>query len=374
MSPKKTVLFAIESLTVGGAERVLVNLANQFDHNRWQVHVVCLSEAGALASDLCEEVTLHTLHKKPGLDTRLFCQIHQLIRQISPDVINAHLWTANTWLRAANFKNIPIFITEHSSDHWKPRHYRWIDKILRYKTTRLIAVSQNVADYYRQKVGVSPKIIEVILNGIDISAYEKGDSHKLRQELQLPSTTPLIGMVGRMVSAKNYPRLVEAIRQVKAIIPDVKCVIAGDGPERPLIEKCIQEHQLNDTIFLLGTRTDVKDILAGLDLFTISSDREGHPLTALEAQVAGIPVVLTDVGGCKDAIVLNSDSNDIHGGQIVPPSAEALANAYIHLLKNEPLRKKMSEVSLQQASSQFSLERMIKDYDTLFLRAIKNEK
>jgi len=374
MNSKKTVLFAIESLTVGGAERVLVNLANQFNHTRWQVHVVCLAEAGALANDLRKEITLHTLHKKPGFDTRLFYQLHQLIRQISPDVINAHLWTANTWLRASNLSSIPIFVTEHSSDHWKPRHYRWIDKILSYKTTRLIAVSQNVSDYYQQKVGVSPTIIEVILNGIDIGAYEKGDRNKLRQELQLPTTTPLIGMVGRMVSAKNYPRLVEAINQVKAVIPEIKCVIAGDGPERPLIEKCIQEHQLSDTIFLLGTRTDVKDILAGLDLFTLSSDREGHPLTALEAQVAGIPVVLTDVGGCKDAIVLNPEKNSAHGGWIVPPSAATLANAYIQLLKDAPLRKKMSEVALRYASSQFSLERMIKDYEILFLRAIKNEK
>ncbi len=370
MTSKKTILFAVESLTVGGAERVIVNLANQFNSETWNIHVACLATAGELAADLSPNVTLHCLNKKPGFDLGLVNKLRRLLKEVKPDIINTHLWTANTWLRAVNLNKIPIFVTEHSRDNWKPAHYKKIDKLLSFCTTRLIAVSQDVAAYYHAEIGISQSLIQVILNGVDVLKYEKGDRQKIREELKIPDDHFLLGMVGRMVTAKNYPRLIEAIALIKKTLPNIKCVIAGEGPERAKIEQAIQDKNLSDSVFILGTRSDVKDILAGLDVFTLSSDREGHPLTALEAQVAGIPIVLTDVGGCKDAIVLGKKNDSLNGGIIVTPSATHLADAIIELLQNERKRKKMSQIALRYAKEQFSLERMIQDYETLFLSAL----
>jgi len=127
----KTVAFSIEALTVGGAEQMLVAMANQFAADGWQVHMLCLTKAGELAEQLDASVTLHILDKKPGVDTTLPKKIRKLIELIEPDAINSHLWTANLWMRVALYRTqYKVFATEHSRDFWKSWYHRLLDRVL----------------------------------------------------------------------------------------------------------------------------------------------------------------------------------------------------------------------------------------------------
>ncbi len=355
-------VFVIEELTVGGAEQMLVAMANAFLARGHEVHLICLRAAGELAPRLSSDVTVHVLDKKPGIDFAMARRLRRLIRRLDPDAINAHLWVANLWTRiAALGLGMHIVVTEHSRDNWKSSHYRRIDRWLARGTQMLVAVSEDTADFYRNEVGIPHAQVQVINNGIDTQRYLSGNGAALREQW-VSGKTVLVGTVGRMVAAKNHLRLIEVAAQLKARAVDVHFVIAGDGPERESIEHAICTHDVEETVTLLGARSDVPDILDALDLFVLSSDREGHPLTALEAQAAGTPVVLTEAGGSADAI---ARSDQQCGGLLVPKTADALATAIETLAHDSTRREAMAAFGQSYAQAHFGLDTMIDRYEAV---------
>jgi len=361
---KETVIFCIEALTVGGAEQMLVAMANQFAADGWQVHMVCLTKPGELAADLTDAVTLHVLDKKPGIDIGLPKRLRSLVKQINPHSVNSHLWTANLWTRLSLIgSGNRVFVTEHSRDFWKRWYHRIIDRVLAGSTQKLVAVSNDTADFYREDIGINTKLVTVINNGVDTQRYAAGDGEHLRQEW-VSDDQLLLGTVGRLVEAKNHTRLIEMAALLKHLGLSFKLVIAGDGPGRAELAALIDSEQLSDQVLMLGQRMDIPQILHALDIFILSSDREGHPLTALEAQAAGTPVVLTNAGGSADAI---AGTQEQRYGLLVDKSAEALADAVFSMHREGAGLKQRGQQAQQYALSHFDKRQMIDAYQRLFL-------
>lgn len=357
------IVFCIEALTVGGAEQMLVAMANQFSDRGWQVHMVCLTTAGELANQLAIGVTLHVLDKRPGIDWGLPRRLRRLLCRLAPQAVNSHLWTANLWTRIALLgTSIPTIVTEHSRDVWKSKLYRWIDRQLAHFTFRLVAVSADTASFYRDEIGLSESVITVINNGVNTQRYAAGSGAILRDEWA-PDGEPIVGTVGRLVSAKNHLRLLDMAVRLKSRLPAVRIVIVGEGPERASVEAGIAERQLQNTVVLAGARSDIPDALAAFDVFVLSSDREGHPLTALEAHAAGTPVVLTNAGGSADAIAVGGDKR---GGLLVEKDDLALADAVFSLLNDPQTRSDMAAFARQYALAHFDTEHMVDHYERLF--------
>lgn len=369
--------FVIEELTVGGAERMVVAMANQLAAMGWQVHIVCLREAGVLARDLDAGIPVHVLHKSPGLDLTLPYRLNRCLKQIKPIVVNSHLWVGNTWTRLALLPSrTPVVVTEHSRDDWKPRYYRWIDRILALKTAAMITVSGDTAAFYRDVVGVNSALVTVVNNGVDTRRYAAGDGSELRHEWlnagargkDLPADRRiLIGTVGRLVLAKNHPRLIDAFDLLKQDSTlsdyDIQLVMVGDGEDRNDIESYVRQKKLHDSVLFTGARMDIPDVLAAFDLFVLSSDREGHPLTALEAQAAGTPVVLTDAGGSSEAIARDGAQC---GGILVERSTEALAAALREMILHPRLRAERAAFARDYALDNFDQKHMVERYIAIF--------
>lgn len=362
----RSVAFCIEALTVGGAEQMLVAMANEFVTRGWQVHMVCLTARGELADRLSTDVTLHVLGKRPGADWRLPGKLRKLIKRLQPDVVNSHLWVANLWVRLSLVgSGIPVIATEHSRDTWKPRHYRWLDQRLVTVTHTLVAVSADTADFYRRDIGVPDAKLMVINNGVDTQRYAAGDGKRVRSEWASEAEF-LVGTVGRLVPAKNHLRLLDMVGQLQEQVTGLRLVIVGDGPEHQAIEQAIDELGLDELVTLAGARSDIPDVLAALDVFVLSSDREGHPLTALEAQAAGTPVVLTRAGGSADAIAC---ADDQAGGYLVEKDAQALAEAVTRLANDSELRSGMADFAQSHALAHFDKAQMVDSYEQLFVNA-----
>ncbi len=371
------IAFTIEALTVGGAERMLLAMANEFVRLGWQVHVVCLTKPGEIVAELHEDVTLHLLSKRPGFDISLPLRLYRCIRTINPICVNSHLWTANTWTRSALFfSRFKVVVTEHSRDTWKPWYFRTIDKILSRRTAALVTVSGDTADFYRQDIGLDDALIRVINNGVDTQQYASGSGAQLRAEwlsaksgLNEKERTPIIlGTVGRIVPAKNHTRLIDALH---LLVQDpelqhlfILLVVVGEGSEQGAIADYVKELGLDGNVIFTGTRHDIPDVLAAFDLFVLSSDREGHPLTALEAQAAGTPVVLTDAGGSSEAIARMGDQL---GGLLVERSSEALAQAMREMIVDPELRQQRSAFARTFALANFDKRQMVERYVSLFV-------
>jgi len=370
----KPIVFVIEALTVGGAEQMLIAMANRFASRGYPVHVVCLSQWGELVDRLDDRIERHLLDKKPGIDPSLLGKLRSLIQGIQPAAINSHLFTANLWTRLSLlFTGYRVVVTEHSRDAWKGRLYRTIDRLLIYRCHRLVAVSEDTADFYRDDIGVPSKRVSVINNGIETAVYAAGDGRALRDQwlteygANASTEAPLfVGIVGRLVEAKNHQRLLDAAVYWKTSAPQIVTLIVGDGPLADTIDQGIAERGVHDTVYRLGARSDIPDILAALDIFVLSSDREGHPLTALEAQAAGTPVVLTRAGGCADAIATEGDTA---GGLLVDKDAEAFSNAVAELANNESMRISMGKFAKSHAKTHFDLDRMVDHYQSVLLDA-----
>lgn len=360
---KTRLVLCIEALTVGGAEQMLVAMANSFVARGVEVHLICLAHAGELASRLDPEVTIHVLDKKPGVDLALIPRLRACIHEISPAAINSHLWVANLWTRLALFgSRFDVVVTEHSRDTWKPAHYRFLDRLLARRTRCLIAVSQDTAAFYRDQIGVVGCPIKVINNGVDTRRYAAGEGSALRSQW-VGNARYLIGTVGRLVSAKNHRRLLDMFRLVLDAGLDARLVIVGDGEQRSQLQVHVTELDLEAHVTLAGARGDVPDVLAALDLFVLSSDREGHPLTALESQAAGTPVVLTDAGGSADAIAVDGEH---HGGLLVAKDARVLAGAVVSLLGDDELRLAMGKFAQTHALLHFDRQQMVDSYEAVF--------
>lgn len=371
------IAFAIEELSVGGAEHMLMVMANEFVERGWQVHMICLTLAGELASRLDESVQLHVLNKRRGIDPTLPWRLGRCIDEIKPDVINSHLWVANAWVRLSVLtRNTPVVVSEHSRDTWKPLYYRWIDKWLASRAHRLVAVSGDTANFYEHIVGIDRSLITVINNGVDTVRYANGCGDDLRNDWLARFTNAegsdripfLIGTVGRLVSAKNHQRLIDAVDLLLkdpdvARDYDVYLKIVGEGPERSRLQHYVEDLRLCDRVSLAGTRHDIPDVLAAFDIFVLSSDREGHPLTALEAQAAGTPVVLTDAGGSNEAI---ARQDNLVGGILVSPDVVELKNAMRQMILDQKFREKCSNFASKFALENFDKKQMIDRYETIF--------
>lgn len=369
------LVFVIEALTVGGAEQMLIAMANQLCNDGWPVHLVCLTKPGELAANLDDRISLHVLGKKAGLDISLPWRLRKLVKSIAPAAVNSHLWTANTWTRASLIGvNTRIVATEHSRDTWKSRLYRLIDKVLANRTHSLVAVSSDTADFYINDIGVPAKLVSVINNGINTARFRDADGSAVRQQL-LPEGGLLVGTVGRMISAKNHQRLAEAVSRIRHQVPSLRLVYVGDGPERGALEQALEQLGIADITTLTGTRSDVPELLNAFDIFVLSSDREGHPLTALEAQAAGTPVVLTDAGGSSDAIVRaelstvdgRAPCDAESGGLLVDKSVDALSEGLLRLALDENARADMGMLGRNLCESQFDQHVMVRKYLELFV-------
>jgi len=370
--------FVIEELSVGGAEQMLVAMANAFADRGAEVHVVCLSRAGELADRLHEPVQVHVLDKRPGVDVRLVWRLRRLLVSLAPDAVNAHLWVANLWTRVASVgTGLRIIVTEHSRDTWKSGLYRRIDRLLVPMTAALVAVSEDTAAFYRDQVGVPASRVRVINNGIDVARYAEGDGRTLRTEWAGEDEV-LVGTVGRLIPAKNQQRFIAAIALLVSRGVAVRAVIVGEGPERSALQAAIASAKVQGRVTLVGARSDVPDVLAAFDVFVLSSDREGHPLTALEAQAAGTPVVLTAAGGSADAIArgaaparhamevtMGGPNEERVGGLLVACDTDALAAA-IEVLITDPVRRAaMGRFAQRHARAHFDLATMVDRYEAL---------
>jgi glycosyltransferase involved in cell wall biosynthesis len=185
----------------------------------------------------------------------------------------------------------------------------------------------------------------------------------VRRELGIPVDAVVVGAVARLVSQKRFDRL---LRALAAIPQPVHCVIAGEGPRRDRLEALARELGMADRFHLLGFRDDVGDVLDALDLFVVSSDREGLANAMLEAMAFGLPVVSTDVSGAREA--LEPDAGEPRPGIVVPVEEDALRDALAGLVRDGDARRAMGAAARARAERRFGWERFLDDWERLLAR------
>lgn len=363
------VLFIIWSLERGGSERFLVALVKHLDRSKIHPVVCCLNWKGSWAGELEErDIEVIALNKKAKFDLKAFHKLVRIIKQGEFNIVNTHLWAADVFGRlAAIFAGVPIIIsTAQNVDIWKKWWHRSIDRVLSYKTAKVIAVSEAVREYYHKKIGIPLSKIEYIPNAIEIERYENvGDVGYLRKELGLRENDFVIICVGRLVAQKGQRYLLEVVSSIKNKYPGLIILFAGSGEDEPELRNLASRLGVSGMVRFLGQRSDIPQLLHLSRVLVLSSLFEGLPLCVLEAMAESKPVIATDVGGTRELVVDNQT------GFIVPSKdARSIANAIEKIIQQPQKAKAMGEQARNRVRERFSIEASATKTSELFLSLI----
>lgn len=306
----------------------------------------------------------------PLKDLSTFWSLFKIIRAERPDVVHTHKSKAGAVGRVAAWLcGVPVIVhTFHGHvlhgyfSETKSKIFRLIERAMAALSHRIIAVSPKVKDdLIRHGVADAGKIGVVYL-GLDLGAFErsKRNAGGLRAELKLPSETPLIGLVARLVPIKNIPMFLAAAKLVLAGRPDARFVVAGDGELKDELMALAERQGVAERVSFLGFRADLERIYPDLDVLCLTSDNEGSPVSLIEGLAAGCAAVSTNVGGVTDVL------EDGRCGVLVPAgNAKALADAVLDLLKDPARRSALGEAG-RVSARRFSIERLVVDLDNLY--------
>lgn len=309
------ILYVITGLGLGGAEKMVVDLADQMVFRGHAVKIAYL-KGDVLVRPESTQVELIYLGLESVVDFfSASKKYRKLVRDYQPDIVHAHMVHANLFARINRIGCVipKLICSAHSSNEGGKF------RMLAYKYTNFLSnmntnVSQSAVDTFIKMKAFDDRNLVAIYNGIDLdkfSFYEEGNQRS--QTLRLLS-------VGRFNSAKDYPNLLHALTHVIFKYPNIHLNIAGDGELRGEIECLIQNLNLDQHVTLLGRRNDISQLMQQADFLILSSKYEGLPTVLLEAMASGLNVISTDCGGSKEImgdtgiLVEKQDSNKLADG------------------------------------------------------------
>lgn len=362
-----SVLYVIWSLQMGGAERVVADLARHLDRRLFRPLVCCLNFKGRLAEALeADGVPVFALDKRPKLDLRVLVRLVRLMRRERVDVVHTHLWTSAFWGRLAGaLARVPVVvITEHNLDTWRRAPHLLADRLLGRVTDDWVFVSREVEAFYRARLALPAGRGHVVHNGVDVAPFtRRPDAAAVRARMGLPAAARVAGVVGRLEARKGHRFFLDAMRRVVDRAPGTIGLIVGEGREKEALLAQRDALGLGDAVRLVGYWPDLAEAFAALDVFVLPSLMEGHPLAILEAMAAGKPVVATDVGGNGEAV-----QPDVTGLLVPPADPAALADAILSLLAEPERSLALGEAGRRSLDRRFSLEAAVRANEHLYLQ------
>jgi glycosyltransferase involved in cell wall biosynthesis len=354
------VCILIPILDLGGAEVQVLDQLRVLDRSGLRVSICCLTAGDAGMESEARRYADSFFHLSFRWRSLPFAvlRLARYLREERFDVIHCHMPPADWVGRLAGWLGgVPVrMTTEHGRGLWKSQCRVMFDRVLNSVTDLRICVSHDILEIRAQREGTPRSKLEYLPNGVDLDRFKSTTRGKqeIMAELGWPADDPLVVSVGRLVSEKNYPLLVEAIASVKDSIPTVRCVIAGEGKRRNEIDSHIEKTGAGENIKLVGSRNDIADLLHAADVFVLASIREGFPVSLIEAMACGKAIVATDVGGIPDAI-----AGGENGLLVQPGDAPALSEAISRLLVDKDLAGNMGRAALETAAEKFSLQHVV---------------
>jgi glycosyltransferase involved in cell wall biosynthesis len=353
------VLQIIDGLNVGGAEMLMRELAPGLLKRGFRVSVA-YSTPGPIAADLqAMGIPLTRLPRLARVDPILLLRMARLMRQDRPHIVHTHLFKSDFHGRpAARLAGVPVVVsTLHNSDPWAR-------KLLLgslYASTarladRLIAVSDEVRDYYLAHTHLQPEKVVTIDNGVDIRRFSGQEAAGLavRAEFGLKPEALLFGIIGRMKPQKDHLTFLRAAAEVYSQLPGSRFLVIGDGPLRSELEAETQRLGLEKVVIFTGLRSDIPALLAAMDVLVFSSRWEGLPVTLLEGMAAARPLAATAVDGIRTVAI-----QDVTALLVPPGDPEALAFACLRLGHDPALARRMGQAGRERVTAHYSIEAMI---------------
>ncbi|WP_260848514.1 glycosyltransferase [Streptomyces sp. SLBN-118] len=358
-------------MNIGGPAVQVSTLMRGLDPDRFD-HLLITGQVASGEADYLDQraadLPVHRLQwlgraVRPTDDVRCVVELARAMRRFRPHIVHTHTAKAGALGRAAAvMARVPSRVhTFHGHllhGYFSPAKTRAMvraERSLAAFTDRLVAVGSRVRDDLLAAGIGKAKQYTVVPPGTRLaSAPEPSEARRL---LGLPQDCPVVAYVGRITGIKRPDRFLDVAREVRRAVPATHFVMCGEGDFEPDPEAVAD---LGDSLHRLGWRADVETVYAAADLVLLTSDNEGMPVSLIEAGLAGLPAVATNVGSVAEVV------QDGTTGLLARPSSAELARHTVTLLRDGQLRQDMGARARTFAAERFGEERLVADTQALY--------
>lgn len=376
------ILYVIGSLELGGAEQHLLRVTRELAKRGWKAEVFALTTGGTLSSAFAEAgVPVHGAALPSWVvkllgNERAIAWAGLLLTMVTlwllywrkrPDATHFFLPSAYIIGGVASLLGPPMYrlMSRRSLNHYQAKHrlFMKVEYWLHPRMDVALGNSKAVMAQLREE-GFPTSKLRLIYNGLDTSAFRAGKSRaEVRAELNVGDDALMFVMVANLIPYKGHADLINAFELIKEKLPaDWVCVCVGrdDGIQKQLVLHA-DSKQMRKNIRFLGSREDVPDILLAADIGVLCSHEEGFSNAVIECMAAGLPLVVTDVGGNSEAV------SDKVTGYVVPPQRpDELGQALLHLALDKSRRISFGKAGKERVNDLFSLSSCVDNYVNIY--------
>lgn len=362
--PRK-VFIAISNFEYGGAQRQIVELANNMDPERYEVHVCSLADYVPLASNLkLPKSQFHIVEKKSKYDLSVATRLAQLFNELKPDIVQGYLFDANIAIRLAGRKaKVPVVLdSERNADYILKTIHKVVYRLTRRMRDACIANSEAGARFNAKVHGSDGSEQRVVHNGVDARRFSPMPAHADRAELGYEDSHFVVGMFGSIKYQKNHPALFRAAANLMQKHKHIRFMFVGDqlhggmhgsATYKTEMESLIDSLGIRDVSQFLGNRDDVENLYRCCDVTVLPSYFEGTPNVLLESMACGVPVVATLVS--DNAIIAPHD----RVGQLIEVNDdEALVSALEKMATKADYTRELGKNARAWIEAEFSSSRL----------------
>ncbi len=355
MTPR--VLEIVETVGLGGAETQNLQIFRALAQQPLSpvLHVMAL-QAGPLEKEYREgPFTFELFHGSSAWSPQSFWHFRQRVEAFRPHLIHTHGFKALVYTALSTWGlRTPLLFSWHGYRALDTRRdMQWTVRVLHHRFRYAIAVSEAVAQLLHRKAGVPLHKIRVFPNAIDLAPYRH--LSPAYERATPPEGRLIVGMVGRLAEVKNYPLFLQIVAHLAREFPHLEAWIVGDGPLRPHLEQLAEQWGIAPRVRFWGFRRDIPELLTQMDLFVFTSHAESFGLVVVEAQAAGLPVVVSDYPAAASLIQEGRTGFLARRGQLEDFLHKARA-----LLASPERRRQMGRAARAWAFQAFSLDTYVK--------------
>lgn len=364
----KRVLHIIDSLHLGGAQEVVLNLAT-CGSSRFRHEVATLHGHGIYWDRLTQAgVKVHSLSPHKFLPAYLASILWRILAD-KPDILHCHLIPSNIIAKPLGaLLGVPVIINhDHTNDPHRidNKILLALDKSTNRFAHHIIAVAAACRDFLTTHESIPPEKISLVPNAIDLRRFSPGEASwdEARAQLGLPAASRIVAGVGRLNPQKNFALFLDIAAQLAPRFPDLHFLLAGDGPEEQMLREKASALGIANRVTFSGYVADTRLVYLAADVLLMPSRYEGLPMTLLEAMAMGLPVVASKLDGIAEVI------GDGGEGFLVPSDDAALfVERTAALLADAELSSRISKNARAKIEASFSVERMTSSVEDIYDR------
>jgi Glycosyltransferase len=372
---RHNLLYVFDNIEFGGGERVFAQIINRLSGKKYKIMVACLPTGEFIEKIEGSGAQIKSVDMRNRFNPGVIWQLSSLIKREGVDIVHSQGARADFFARVAAklagapvvVSTVPMPVEGFDVSPIRKLIYTVFNRFSERFVDRFMVVSDALEKMMIETHRIEPQRVVKIYNGIEEDEYCMADkeivnrSSYFRKEFGLEDDIPIVGVIGRLVWQKGFEYFIEAIPEVLKKFKEARFLLVGEGELKDALAAKCKRLKLGDKIIFTGFRSDIKDILASIDVFVMPSLLEGLPMILLETMAMAKPIVATEIDGIKE-ILYNGEA-----GLLVPPKdPKALSDAIIDMLIHRDKAYQMGMAARKIVEGRFGVDVMVQKVEDVY--------